>query len=92
MRRALVMGFALACGCATTLPSDRRELREASAETVARCHLVGSLSESFSYDPRNPVLDETKSMGPTKVIWLNPPTTTLIRTAEGLVYRCDATL
>ncbi len=92
MRRALMVGLVLACGCATTHSAQDRAVRDSGEEIVARCRLVGPLTGESRYDPRNPVLDETKSTGPTRVVWINPPSGSLVRTPEGLIYRCDTRL
>ncbi len=91
MRRAMIGCLALVAACATK-PPLKGSTGQAVAETETRCRLIGSLAGYFEQDPRRVVLDETKSPGPTKVIWLNPPETTMIRTVDGLVYRCDARL
>jgi hypothetical protein len=90
MRLPLLIGLTFACACAT--PSAQEKLAQNEEETVVRCQLIGSLSSQAEHDARNPVLDETQTAGPTRVIWLNPPSTSIIRTVEGLVYRCDARL
>ncbi len=86
-----MIGFALACACATTPSAPTSSSPRASNETEVRCRLIGSMyrPESSVHDP---VLDETKSNGPTRVIWINPPSTTVIRTVEGDFYRCNAIL
>ncbi len=89
MRLPLAIGLAMAFACATTPATPERVAQNDDDKTETRCHLIGSASD---IDVRNPVRDETKTQGPTRVIWLNPPNTTIIRTMEGLFYRCDARL
>jgi hypothetical protein len=92
MKRALMIGLALACACATTPSAPDRSAGRPSNETDVTCRLIGSISGPSAREFHDPVIDELKSHGPTKVIWLNPPSTSVIRTVEGDVYRCNATL
>jgi hypothetical protein len=87
MKLLLAIGLAFAFGCATTPSPALRVAQNDTKET--KCRLIGS---QLNYDVHNPVRDETKAPGPTRVIWLNPPDTTIIRTEDGLFYRCDGTL
>lgn len=88
LRRALLSVLAIACGCAGSLPSSNRPR---SSEIETRCRLVGPLSGRSGSDQRNTVLDETRSTGPSHVVWVNPPPA-LIKTADGLIYACDSRL
>lgn len=88
MKLVWSLGLLLACGCATT---SRTELATAGEREV-RCRRIGTLAGVNDVDGRNTVLDETQTAGPTRVIWLHPPSASIIRTIEGDVYRCDAPL
>jgi hypothetical protein len=92
MKRPLMIGLALACACATTPSAPNSSSPRASNETEVTCRLIGSSSGPTESAVHDPVIDETKTNGPTRVIWLNPPSTTVIRTVEGDFYRCNATL
>jgi hypothetical protein len=86
MKRALLMGFALAAGCATPHVAGK-------SETVqARCLLVGTLATEARYNPRAGILDEKRTTGPCRVIWMTPPNSTHIVTPDGDVYLCDRRL
>jgi len=87
MRLSLAIGLLFAFGCATSSSQAVRVAQNDTKET--RCRLIGS---QLNYDVHNPVRDETKTAGPTKVIWLHPPDTTIIKTEDGFFYRCDGTL
>ena len=88
MKRLLAIGLALLfCACATTSSAPGRSAQSGSGETETTCHRISSL-----HSVHDPVLDETKTQGPTKVIWLNRPNTTMIKTVEGEIYLCDALL
>lgn len=89
MKLAWAMGLCLACACATT--SQGQRTAQASEEREVKCHLIGSINELNVFEP-HAVLDETKTPGPSKVVWLNPPHGSVIKTQEGDVYQCDATL
>jgi hypothetical protein len=97
MRSTFLFGLALMLGCATTTLSSR-PVQEASAtgssgeKVVAKCHLIGLAAGYAGYNSRNAILDETQTNGPSRVYWINPPTPTVIKTVDGLTYRCDATL
>jgi hypothetical protein len=86
MKLSLAIGLALAFGCATTSSKPVQVAQNDEKET--RCRLIGS---QFDYDTRSPVRDETKTPGPSKVIWIHPANTTIIA-VDGLLYRCDGTL
>ena len=57
-----------------------------------RCRRIGTLAGVNDPDGRNTVLDETQTAGPSQVSWLHPPSTSISRTIDGDVYRCDAPL
>jgi hypothetical protein len=86
--------LALVAGCVTTKPTfNSGPPRYASASRdEATCRLIGSLAGYDDQGPRTAIVDETKTTGPSKVIWMNPPATTVIRTEDGYVYRCNARL
>jgi len=90
MRRILIIGLLLVGACATapSAPSSSA----ASNETEVTCRLIGSVYNPSTPAVRDSVMDETKAHGPTRVIWINPPSTTVIKTEEGYFYRCNAIL
>ncbi len=90
MRRAWSLGLLLACACATT--SGKEPIAKAGDEREVRCRRIGSLAGVHDVEGRNAVLDETQTAGPSHVIWLHPPSASIIKTIEGDVYRCDAPL
>ncbi len=94
MRRALILGLSLACGCVTTttavVTQDRKMLSD-EGRMEARCSLVGPAWRLAGYNPRGPV-DELMSAGPTRVVWVNPLPITRVITADGLIYTCDRDL
>lgn len=90
MRPPLMIGLLLVCACATAPSTPTGSA--ASNETEVTCRLIGSVYNPSTPAVRDSVIDETKTHGPTRVIWLNPPTTTVIKTEEGYFYRCNAIL
>ncbi len=86
MARTWMIGLSLACACATSSTPNRAAITSNDEQEV-RCHLIDG-----DLDWRNAVLDETKTKGPSKVVWLNPPSASIIKTVEGYFYRCDAPL
>ncbi len=90
MRRVWSLGLLLVCACATTSGKDR--IARAADEREVRCQRIGTLAGVSDFEGRNAVLDETQTQGPSHVVWLHPPTASIIRTVEGDVYRCDAAL
>lgn len=97
MWRTLILGLSLACGCATTSTTTAvvmqdRDMQSDEGRLAARCTLAGGPRSRISgYNPRNGV-DELMSVGPTRVIWMNPLPVTQVITAEGLIYTCDRQL
>ena len=91
MKRVWFFGLLLlACACATT---SRTELAANTVgEREVRCRRIGTLAGVNDIEGRNTVLDETQTAGPTRVIWLHPTSTPIIKTVDGDVYRCDAPL
>jgi hypothetical protein len=90
MKRVWSFGLLLACACATT--SGTQLAANTAGEREVRCRRIGTLARVIDVEGRNTVLDETQTMGPTRVIWLHPTSAPIIRTVEGDVYRCDAPL
>jgi hypothetical protein len=79
MPRMLICALLLAA-CATvprTVP-----------QSLAGCTDLGTIG----YDPRNEVLSETQTPGPSQVIWFHPPQTVRghFTEVDGHVYRCPA--
>jgi hypothetical protein len=94
MRRALILGLSLACGCATTttaVVAQDRNIQSDEGRTSVRCSLAGPPWRLAGYNPRG-VLDELRSAGPTRVVWVNPLPVTRVITADGLIYTCDREL
>lgn len=92
MKRALMAILVLSCGCARTLSARNQSAQGAAEDIVARCRLVGAQSDHPGHAAREPVLDEKTTSGPTRVIWLHPPTTYYVSTEEGFLYKCDRLL
>ncbi len=90
MKRALLMGFALAAGCATAHVAENQPNQSEKIE--ARCHLVGTLDTEARYNPRAGILDERRTMGPSHVIWMTPANSSHIVTPDGNIYLCDRRL
>jgi hypothetical protein len=94
MRRALILGLSLACGCATTttaVVAEDANKQSDEGKTAVRCYLAGPAWRLAGYNPRG-ALDELMSTGPTRVIWVNPVPVTRVITADGLIYTCDREL
>jgi hypothetical protein len=68
------------CACAT--------VPKTAPAGLAGCTDVGPIV----YDPRNDVVSETRTMGPSQVIWIHPPETMSGHFIEayGHVYRCPS--
>ncbi len=47
---------------------------------------------TFGFEPRNELLNEALTMGPSQVIWIHPPDTMkgYFKEAEGHVFRCPS--
>ncbi len=90
MKRALLMGFALAAGCATPHIAENQSNQAEKIE--ARCHLIGTLAAQARYNPRAGILDERRTAGPSRVIWMTPGNSSHIVTPDGNVYLCDRSL
>lgn len=91
MKLAWAIGWCFMAACATTSGTDRTAQVSSSDEREVRCHLIGTINELNQFEP-HAVVDETKTHGPSKVVWMHPPNRSIIKTAEGDVYRCDAAL
>ena len=89
MKLSLAIVLAMAFGCATTSPQPPTRVAQNDDTRETKCYLIGEL---LDYGVHNPVRDETKTQGPSRVVWLNPPETTIIRTEEGFFYRCNGRL
>jgi len=90
MKRALLLGFALAAGCAT--PRVAESQSNPPEKVIARCRLVGTLAAEARYNPRAGIVDEKKTAGPSKVIWLTPWNNSHVITPDGKIYLCDRQL
>lgn len=92
MRRTLIMGLLLACGCATTTTTavvlPNRDLESDEGRMAARCVLDGPPARLSGYNPRHPI-DILRYVGPATVIWVNPAPVDRVMTADGLIYTCD---
>jgi len=46
----------------------------------------------LAYDPRNEIVNETQTMGPSQVIWLHAPPTVkgYFKEADGHIFRCPS--
>lgn len=86
MNRSLAICIALAaCGCATSRSGATRPGPITDAMTGAKCEYLGRLV----YDPRQPFLEETRTMGPSSIIWLHRPAGYL-KAVENRAYWCNA--
>jgi hypothetical protein len=90
-KRPLLVALALVAGCATAPAAQGRAAERAGTEVEAKCRLYGSASGRPGHSDTK-VLDEKRSMGPVRVLWLAPPAFSLVTTQEGLVYACDRRL
>ncbi len=90
MKRALLMGFALAAGCAT--PHVAENPSNQSERIEARCRLLGTLASKARHNPRAGILDERRTTGPSRVIWMTPANSSHVVTPDGNLYLCDRRL
>jgi hypothetical protein len=90
MKHALLVVFALAAACATQRSAENQLIP--SEKIQARCLLVGTLATEARYNPRAGILDERRTAGPTRVIWLTPANYSHVVTPEGNIYICDRRL
>lgn len=81
--RAVLISFALMCGCASTLSTGPQAARS-EKKSSAVCEDLGRVV----FNPRNPALDPTQTMGPSQVIWLHPKPTGYLTVHDGHAYRC----
>jgi len=91
MKRALYLVLALSAGCAASRPAQTQAT--ASADAVeTRCHLIGSLANEAPYNPRAGILDERRTPGPSRIIWVSRANTSHIVTPDGDIYECERVL
>jgi hypothetical protein len=90
MKRALLMGFALTAGCAT--PHLAENQPNQSEKIEARCRFVGTLASDARHNPRAGIIDERRTTGPSRVIWMTPANSSHVITPDRNVYLCDRRL
>jgi len=91
MKRALYLVLALSAGCAASRAAQTQATASAD-EVETHCHLVGSLASQARYNPRAGILDERRTAGPTRIIWVSRANTSHIVTSDGGVYECERIL
>lgn len=77
--RALLITLLIAAGCASAVPATRGNTwNESDCEDLGR----------VVFNPRNPVLNPTQTMGPSDVYWYRSRPASYLTLHDGHAYRC----